>query len=307
MSLREVDSSGHPYKLWRIANLSSFMLFLEKNCTEDYALFRGQRRDWPLKPKLARLRCRESLIRTEESMLVQFAKAVVGYAAPGINLDDIWNVLALAQHHGMATRLLDWSSCPLVALWFALDQSPEEGDTHSIVWCLCPGEEDFIRQPGKFPGSIGRIQLWEPRHISRRISAQAGVFTIHPYDENKKQFGAVEDDSALGAKLHKILIPVEHRAIIRYHLDRCGVNAVSIYQDIDGLARHVEWSHSFSEDEGLLRRVHSPVLPPPVYSFVKSPSLGALANDEIFKSEYRQPELAKAAPKNVKRSPKKNK
>jgi hypothetical protein len=260
VSLEQVSGSVHPYKILCVDSLSSFVAFLEENCTDDHVLFRGQRRDWPLKPKLARLRCRESLVRTEESMLKQFARAVVGYTAPGVNLDNIWDVLALAQHHGMATRLLDWSSCPLVALWFALDQAPGESNTHSIVWCLCPREDNFILEPKEFPGSIGKIQFWEPRHISKRISAQAGAFTVHPYDENKNEFGAVEDDADLQVNLHKIFIPAEYRAAIRYHLDRCGVNAASIYQDIDGLARHVEWSHSFSEDEGLLMKVKNSVL-----------------------------------------------
>lgn len=99
----------------------------------QHLLFRGQREDWPLQPKLARLRpnYEDSLLSVETQMLELLRRRAIPFLESRPESD--WDWLAVGQHHGMATRLLDWTTNPLAALWFAVDK-PAESKRPAVVW-----------------------------------------------------------------------------------------------------------------------------------------------------------------------------
>ncbi|MBN2118490.1 MAG: FRG domain-containing protein, partial [Anaerolineales bacterium] len=166
----------HTYK---VRNLVDYLDLLGKLCKTDDFLFRGLSRDFPLLPKLARLKYEVPIIEAEAGMLRELRRRSQPYLE--FRPESDWDWLALAQHHGMATRLLDWSKNSLAALWFAVTQAASGQD--GIVWILnTDGLEHVDSSSNVDPFDNTQIRVFRPRYITRRIGAQEGWFTCHPYD-----------------------------------------------------------------------------------------------------------------------------
>ena len=253
IAYRRVGETELGHVIWEVGSLGDFVHLIGRDTDTDLMFFRGHQRDWPLVPKLARVRRRETIEALEERMLATFKREAIPYLDYDPKTD--WDWLALAQHHGVPTRLLDWTKNPLAALWFAVHEPAPDGVPHAVIWTYCPTEGEIIEDlDDTSPFDVDAPRLVEPRHVTLRIRAQTGAFTVHPYDEGREGttggFIALERDQRLRGELQKILIPAETFTAFRYQLDRLGVNSATLYPDLDGLARHVEWSHTYSADEG---------------------------------------------------------
>jgi hypothetical protein len=113
-----------------------------------------------------------------------------------IDISNLWNVLSLAQHHGLPTRLLDWTTNPLVALYFACENDTDEDSAVWVVW----GFEDSAPLPSN-PTDIDTIIAITPIVISPRIQAQSANFTAHPNEKPIVEFLTPHD------YIIKIIIP----------------------------------------------------------------------------------------------------
>jgi hypothetical protein len=227
-------------------------------------LFRGQAADKPLIPKLGRKEIRGQSFQQLESLLFQeFLRTCSAFR--DFASSDEWGPLAMAQHHGLPTRLLDWTQSGLAALWFAVrrpykqctsDSKASEGDDkkerpYGVVWILCPELDDYLPNPPvESPfANTGRTRIYRPRMTSPRIVSQAGTFTVHKLLKGGKQFGMLEENPAYSEKLVKFTFDSGRFPQFRKDLNLLGVNASSMFPDLDGLCEHLESRYIWADDE----------------------------------------------------------
>jgi hypothetical protein len=164
-------------------------------------------------------------LKEERAILRLFKEQAFPYLA--FNPGNDWGWLAIAQHHGLPTRLLDWTRNPLVAAYFAVEH---EHDADSIVYAYRNNRHIKTETAGD-PFERKAVGKFIPRHVTQRITAQTGLFTIHPEPQAPLEPAAVD----------RLIIKKSYRKALKHTLFRYGIHRASLFPDLDGLSRHIEW------------------------------------------------------------------
>jgi hypothetical protein len=161
---------------------------------------------------------------------------------------DSWDLLFLMRHHGVPTRLLDWSESFAAALFFALQQGDPGSDVE--LWLLDPyafnqescGIDDvldvradlkhsyldyFIEHRAR-PEWRHAVAIY-PQRSAPRLSSQLATFTLHASARPLEELAP--------AGLSRFTLSAAARPDAERYLEMAGINDFSLFPDLDGLAR----------------------------------------------------------------------
>ncbi|MBK8848913.1 MAG: FRG domain-containing protein [Saprospiraceae bacterium] len=217
----------------------------EYNC--GHFLFRGvtDSVNHRLIPSIGRIDCNRicnlTLAGYEKEILNRFKLRAKTEIHPEPSND--WEWLAIAQHHGLPTRLLDWTSSPLIALYFAT--KPEAKFDGSLKEMNSNGSALYVMHTCHYidtskvqdPFSENGHGIFYPPHITKRISGQFGLFSIQPDPIKEFQEGFYND---LGNHITKLEFTNETAKLIQKQLYLLGIRHESVFPDLDGYTQDLK-------------------------------------------------------------------
>jgi hypothetical protein len=258
--MKKKKTSKHPAV--KIKSLQDFLSKVQAKGKVQPTLFRGLTKDFPLVPKIGRSLFQgdkrgKSFEENERRLFEDFRRLSVPFFNSYHPKND-WELLSIGQHFGLPTRLLDWSLNPLVALFFALDGYRDERHP-PVIWQFKPEDSDFVDQNDYFnsPFIVQRTKVFPPPVVNDRLRAQAGWFSIHKRIKDsagREWFVPLEQQQQYIGNLVKYELEINttrDNQVDRYKflLSQLGINAGTIYPDLAGLSRHLEWEYFPSEFE----------------------------------------------------------
>ena len=230
----------------------------------DSGVYRGDRdADWPLLTSLDKLggaTTPHGKADLEEHILRNFIR----YSRPYFTQPPVndWEILVAAQHHGLPTRLLDWTYSPLVAAFFAT--RPVIGEERDrAIWRLdwqavhrkfkLPALALLIQDLDTVLGTSEKFTPWklfankdakpfacmlEPPSLDARIVAQAATFTLCSCTSTS--FDQFLEAEGLRDALTTFVIPHDAVARVRDQLDLVGIDERRLFPDLDGVASAIQ-------------------------------------------------------------------
>jgi hypothetical protein len=217
-------------------------------------VFRGlSNKDYKLETTLIRLG--GNIGKLEPHLLRNFRK----YAhRDNVERNSIWHWLSVAKHHGLPTRLLDWTYSPFVAMHFATDDI-SKFNSDGAIWAVNYLDAHRYLPKTLQPGLDVGAHAFDVEMLSHLLESLADLDTISPAefalffeppsidDRIVNQFSLFSIMSSPTARLDnwlkeqevtfkKIIIPAELKWEIRDKLDQANITERVLFPGLDGLS-----------------------------------------------------------------------
>jgi hypothetical protein len=228
------------YETVEITSLNNAIEEFMKLCDHGFWSFRGQRKEW------WHLGIHHSFDNhVLKNNLSQFKKRCMEFPEQAhIGESDELRWLFFAQHHGLKTGLLDWTSNPLVALYFAVENivsgidDKKDNHIYGAVWAVTvPGK--YFKSPDQIK-KVNSEKEWifvNPPPVTERLARQSGKFSYHP-EGTRQNLDEIERRDE--EKLVKFVIVKDKgenpTRSIRRHLGIMNIHHASLFPDADGVA-----------------------------------------------------------------------
>lgn len=206
-----------------IANIVPLFTLIEKYKDSKH-IFRGQSIDWPLVPKAGRPEYKDQ---NDINIFSDWKRRAIFYIDKN-NINDV-DFLAIAQHTGLPTRLLDWSLNPLIALFFACVENKNEDG----VFYALEIENYLIEEKNDNPYDFNNLKIIQPKTTHSRMLNQLSYFTIHP--NPSLELSKIQNK----VNLDKIIISSKIKNEVLKKIHFYGINYASIFPDLEGLSKHL--------------------------------------------------------------------
>lgn len=226
-----------PYANWAFRGQGDAAWPLSSTLTRYFTAFQIPEADWD---------------RREQRSLRIFKRKATHFLAHVPDADDDFEWLALMQHHGAPTRLLDFTKSPYVAAFFALERAEQDAAVWAADWSRLPSLTPVTRgeirerapsftlrelQAGSVLGK-NQIGFGEPYIMNRRLIAQSGTLAVPPvlgmsFEEVLR--------SRRGVLLKLILPRAAVRPTAMHELYRMNITNATLFPDLDGLARSLAY------------------------------------------------------------------
>src|SRR4051794_1975859 len=239
----EIEAKGILH--FRLKTWGEFEDFVREEVLDHDVIWRGQCcAAWPLESNLDRClrlmrRAKNRMLRMEHLRRFQYsARGRRGAAVARLESENDW--WALGQHYGLATPLLDWSTSPYVAAYFAFSAADNAGSSRRAIYHIPKGA--IARRCARITAETHEQKRREPPLViefveplsddNPRLVSQGGLFTRAPDGMTLNDWAAVTPTST--AWIGKVTLPNKERATALKTLNRMNINHLSLFPDLTG-------------------------------------------------------------------------